>query len=161
MNHAQKARELFLSGCSCSQAVFAAFADDFGMDQDTALKLASSFGGGMGRLREVCGAASGMFAVAGLLKGYDDPKAKEEKAEHYALIQNLAGEFKKENGMSIRAYCNDLKLEDAKKLLLHTDSSVTEIAFDVGFHDASYFIFLFKKRFGLSPLQFRRKNAPL
>lgn len=66
--------------------------------------------------------------------------------------------FKKENGMSIRAYCNDLKLEDAKKLLLQTDSPVTEIAFDVGFHDASYFIFLFKQRFGLSPLQYRRKT---
>lgn len=69
--------------------------------------------------------------------------------------------FKKENGMSIRAYCNNLKLEDAKKLLLHTDSTVTETAFDVGFNDASYFICLFKKRFGLSPLQYRRKNTPL
>ena len=69
--------------------------------------------------------------------------------------------FKKESGMSIRAYCNNLKLEDAEKLLLHTDSTITEIAFDVGFNDSSYFIFLFKKRFGVSPLQYRRKNAPL
>lgn len=67
--------------------------------------------------------------------------------------------FKKENGLSIRAYCNHLKLEDARKLLLHTDSPVTEIAFDVGFNDASYFICLFRKHFGLSPLQYRRKNA--
>lgn len=67
--------------------------------------------------------------------------------------------FKKENGMSIRAYCNNLKLEDAKKLLLQTDSTVTEIAFDVGFHDTSYFIFLFKKRFDISPLQYRKKHS--
>ena len=66
MNHAEKARELFLSGCSCSQAVFAAFAEDFGMDPETALKLASSFGGGMGGMRETCGAVSGMLMTAGL-----------------------------------------------------------------------------------------------
>lgn len=66
--------------------------------------------------------------------------------------------FKKENGMTIRAYCNNLKLEDAKKLLLNSDITITEIAFDVGFNDTSYFIYLFKKKFGISPLQYRRKN---
>ncbi|MBE7037548.1 MAG: helix-turn-helix transcriptional regulator [Ruminococcaceae bacterium] len=66
--------------------------------------------------------------------------------------------FKKESGMTIRAYCNDLKLHDAQKLLLNTDISITEIAFDAGFSDTSYFIYLFKKKFGISPLQYRRKN---
>ncbi len=93
-NHSQKAAELFLSGYNCSQAVFAAFADDCGIDEKTALKLASSFGGGMGRLREVCGAVTGMFAVAGLLCGYDSPDDKTAKDEHYKLIQSLANEFK-------------------------------------------------------------------
>ena len=100
-----KAQALFEQGYNCAQAVVLAFDDLTGLDNKTAAMLASSFGGGMGRLREVCGAASGMFAVAGLLKGYDDPKAKEEKAEHYALIQSLAGEFKKENGSFI---CREL-----------------------------------------------------
>ncbi len=66
--------------------------------------------------------------------------------------------FKKESGMTIRAYCNDLKLEDAKKLLLNTEIPITEVALDVGFNDTSYFICLFKEKFGISPLQYRRKN---
>ena len=66
--------------------------------------------------------------------------------------------FKKENGMTIRAYCNKLKLEDAKKLLLNTDISITEIALNVGFNDTSYFIYLFKNRFGISPLQYQKAN---
>ena len=64
-----KARELFKSGCNCSQAVFLAFADRYGIDDDTALKLASSFGGGMGRSREVCGALSGALMVNGMETG--------------------------------------------------------------------------------------------
>ena len=98
MNHAQKARDLFLSGCSCSQAVFAAFADDFGMDEKTALRLASSFGGGVGRLRELCGAVSGMEMVCGLLYGYDTANDDERKAEHYARVQELALAFREKNG---------------------------------------------------------------
>lgn len=66
--------------------------------------------------------------------------------------------FKKENGMTIRAYCNKLKLEDAKKLLLKTDIPVTEIALNVGFNDTSYFIHLFKNKFGISPLKYRKTN---
>ena len=105
MNHAQKARDLFLSGCSCSQAVFAAFADDLGLDQDTALRLASSFGGGMGGMRETCGAVSGMFMVAGLLKGHALPADNAEKTAHYARIRALADAFKAEHDTLI---CRDL-----------------------------------------------------
>ena len=72
--YAQKAKELFLEGYNCSQAVFLAFADKYDMDYSMALRLSSSFGGGMGRLREVCGAVSGMFMVAGILYGYEEPK---------------------------------------------------------------------------------------
>ena len=103
--YAAKAKELFLNGYNCSQAVLLAFDDVTGLDTETAARLASSFGGGMGRLREVCGAVSGMFMVAGLTNGYDDPKAKEEKAAHYALIQTLADDFKRENGSII---CREL-----------------------------------------------------
>ena len=74
--HSEKAAELFCSGCNCSQAVLGAFAEDCGMDFEAALRLSSSFGGGMGRLRETCGAVTGMFMVAGLLKGYVDTDDK-------------------------------------------------------------------------------------
>jgi len=73
MNYADKARGLFKEGYNCSQAVLLAFSDVTGLDDNTALMLASSFGGGMGRLREVCGAVSGMFMVIGILCGYYSP----------------------------------------------------------------------------------------
>ena len=97
MNHAEKARNLFLSGCSCSQAVFAAFADDFGMDQDMALRLASSFGGGMGGMRETCGAVSGMLMVAGLKWGYSEVGNLDIKTAHYARVRKLIDSFKAEH----------------------------------------------------------------
>ncbi len=105
MNHADKARELFKQGYNCSQAVLLAFSDVTGLDETTALMLSSSFGGGMGRMREVCGAVSGMFMVIGILYGYSDPKAQTEKAEHYARLQELAEAFRQENGSII---CRDL-----------------------------------------------------
>lgn len=95
--YAQKAMELFKQGYNCSQAVFLAFEDKYDIDHKTALMLSSSFGGGMGRLREVCGSVSGMFMVAGVLYGYDDPKNTTEKSEHYKRIQELAGEFQERN----------------------------------------------------------------
>ena len=105
MTRREKAENLFLEGYNCAQAVAIAFEDLHGMDRTALAKLSSSFGGGMGRLREVCGSVSGMFMVAGLLYGYDDPKAKEEKAEHYARIQKLAADFSAENGSIV---CREL-----------------------------------------------------
>jgi C_GCAxxG_C_C family probable redox protein len=102
--HAKKAGELFHEGYNCSQAVFAAFSDVTGIDEKTALKVSSSFGGGMGRMREVCGAVSGAFMVLGALYGncdFDDSKKK----EHYALIRDAADKFRKENGSII---CREL-----------------------------------------------------
>lgn len=101
----ERAEKLFVEGYNCSQAVFAAFSDVTGLDETTALKISSSFGGGMGRMREVCGAVTGMFMAAGLLYGYDDPADTSKRAEHYALIQKLAGKFKEENGSII---CREL-----------------------------------------------------
>ncbi len=88
---------LFRSGCNCSQAVVCAFGDRLGLDDKTLLRLSSSFGGGMGRLREVCGTVSGMFIVAGLLYGYDDVTDRSLKIDHYKLIQDLAAKFKEKN----------------------------------------------------------------
>ena len=95
--HGEKAVELFRSGYSCSQAVFAAFADDLDINTDTAVKIASSFGGGMAGMREVCGAVSGMFMVAGIKYGYSDPTDRTSKKEHYRRIQEMARVFKEEN----------------------------------------------------------------
>ena len=94
----EKAYHLFKDGYNCAQAVIAVFAEDLGMDFETALRISSSFGGGMGKLREVCGAVSAMFMVAGLKNGYTSPEATTEKNEHYALIQKLAKDFETENG---------------------------------------------------------------
>lgn len=92
------ARDNFLAGYNCAQAVALAFSDLLDMDEKTLLRMSSSFGGGMGRLREVCGTVSGMFIVAGLLYGYDDPRAFEEKSAHYARIQELARVFRAYQG---------------------------------------------------------------
>ncbi len=96
-NHAEKACKLFAEGRNCAQAVFAAFADVTGLDEEFALRLSSSFGGGMGRMREVCGTCSAMFMVAGILYGYASKNDINEKAEHYRRIQYLAAEFRKKH----------------------------------------------------------------
>ncbi len=103
--HEQQARKYFTDGYNCAQSVFLAYAKEYGFDKDTALKLSSSFGGGMGRLREVCGAVSAMFMVAGLKYGYTQNNNDEIKAKHYKFIQTLAHEFQNQNGSII---CKEL-----------------------------------------------------
>ncbi len=102
------ARELFKEGYNCSQAVTLAFADELekrGTSREMAAGMASSFGGGLGKLREVCGCVSGMALVCGALEGYTDPKAAADKQEHYRRIQELAEAFKARNGSYI---CREL-----------------------------------------------------
>ena len=96
MDHRELAAELFLSDSNCAQAVLEAFGDVTGLEKSLAAKLASSFGGGMGRMREVCGAVSGMLLVAGLLYGYDTPGDDRSKRQHYQLVQTLAGKFREQ-----------------------------------------------------------------
>ena len=99
MDHSEKAAELFLSSSNCAQAVVVAFCDVTGLDPAFAAKMSCSFGGGMGRMREVCGAVSGRLMVAGLLYGYNDPGEKDcNKKAHYQLVQYLAGRFREEVG---------------------------------------------------------------
>lgn len=112
MNKGDKAEMLFKQGYNCAQAVLGAFCDELGLDMDTALKLSSSFGGGMGRMREVCGAVSGMFMVAGLKCGYSNPKDQDAKKKHYARIQEMAKRFSDKNGSIICR--NLLGLEQTK-----------------------------------------------
>ena len=105
MTHAQKAEALFYEGYNCAQSVLLAFEDVTGFERETAAKLASSFGGGLGRMREVCGAVSGAAMVLGLAKGYSDPEDFDAKKAHYALIQEFAARFKEQNGSII---CREL-----------------------------------------------------
>lgn len=104
MTHGELAAQYFARGYACSQAVLLAFSDLTGLDESTALRISSSFGGGMGRLREVCGAVSGMFMAAGLLFSGDMLNAKDKK-EHYARIQELAARFRAANGSIV---CREL-----------------------------------------------------
>ncbi len=100
----EKAKELFKSGYNCSQAVLGVFCEELGLDFNTAMKISCSFGGGMGRMREVCGTVSGMFMAVGLAKASASDSAV-EKGEHYKRVQELARRFKEKNGSII---CREL-----------------------------------------------------
>ena len=108
-----RAYELFKQGYNCSQAVFGAFAEELGVDFNTAVKLASGFGGGIGRMREVCGTFTGLTMAASMIYGYNDPDDTETKAELYEKIRALADSFREENGSII---CRELLgLQQAEK----------------------------------------------
>lgn len=118
-DRSEEAKNNFLSGMNCAQSVLCAFADRCGLDRETALKLASGFGGGIARQREVCGAVTGMCMAVGLIRGPGDNSDKAAKDEHYAFIRGLCDEFRDETGSII---CREL-LGLAPK---QTDSPVSE-----------------------------------
>lgn len=101
MKRADRAEELFRQGYNCSQTVYATFADILGMSVDDAARQVSAFGAGFGKLREVCGAVSGMTMLAGILKGYSDPADRDGKIALYKLEQEMCAEFEKEMGSII------------------------------------------------------------
>lgn len=101
MSRKDTAMDLFNSGYNCSQAVALAFSDLLDVDRESLARITSSFGGGMGRLREVCGAVTGAFVVLGLLYGYSDNETGDKKAAHYDRIQAFAKEFEEEFGSII------------------------------------------------------------
>ena len=102
---AEQAREYFTSGYNCAQSVFLAYRDITGIDDVLAATISAPFGGGMGRLREVCGAVSGMTMVAGFIAPNSQPNDNENKKNCYATVQALAEEFRAENGSII---CREL-----------------------------------------------------
>lgn len=104
-DHGLLAEKLFRQGYNCSQSVLLAFSDITGLDDAAAARLASSFGGGLGRMREVCGAMSAAAMILGLVKGYSDPSDADAKKEHYRLIREFADRFKALNGSII---CREL-----------------------------------------------------
>lgn len=105
MDRVSKAVENFKSGCNCSQSILCAYADLFGMDQETAMRVAEGFGGGMGRMRLTCGAVSGMFMLAGLKFSRAQAADLETRTKVYDMVQKMAEDFKDMNGSII---CADL-----------------------------------------------------
>lgn len=95
MTQQEKAKQLFLNGCNCSQSVFCAWADELGLDEKTAMKLTCGLGGGVGRLREICGAVSGAAMVLSMLYSGEDGH---DRAKVYGLIQEFSDRFKAETG---------------------------------------------------------------
>ena len=104
-DRSEEAKNNFLNGMNCAQAVLCAFCDRCGLDRDTAMKLASGFGGGLARQREVCGAVSGMCMAADLIRGPGEDSDKAAKDEHYAFIRGLCDAFREEAGSII---CREL-----------------------------------------------------
>ena len=102
----QSATNYFLQGFNCCQSVLLAFSDILKVNPETLKTIASGFGGGMGRLREVCGAFSGMVMMAGFISPAADPSIKEDRTKNYALVQQFAEKFKELNGGSI--VCREL-----------------------------------------------------
>lgn len=119
----EKAVALFKEGFNCSQSVVAAFADKYGFTQDQALRMSASFGGGIGRMRETCGAACGLFLLAGLETGCTEGSNREGKAANYALVQELAKEFIERNGA---LKCADLLGLSQKEPVVSTPEARTE-----------------------------------
>ncbi len=105
MKNSEKAVKLFTDGYNCAQAVFGAFADDLGLLEATALKMAAPFGGGVGRQREICGAVSGMLMAFGFLYGYETPETGNIKMQHYEQTRALCDKFVVQNGSII---CRDI-----------------------------------------------------
>lgn len=93
----------FNAGYNCSQSVVLAFADLYNLDRETALHASASFGAGIGRMRMTCGAACGMFFLAGFEKAAMKGEDRVSKSENYKLVQELARQFKEENGSIICA----------------------------------------------------------
>ena len=104
MDRAERAAQYFLDGYNCAQSVTMAFSDITGIDESTSAKLAAGFGGGFGRLREVCGAVSGMVMVASYLYGYNSPDPEAQK-QCYTMVQQLVQEFQEQTGSMI---CRDI-----------------------------------------------------
>ena len=101
MDHGMKAAQLFVGGYNCAQSVAVSFCDITGLDEKTTARMVSAFGGGMGRLREVCGAVSGMFFVLSVLYGYDTPGDDISKKQLYTEVQELAAKFREQCGSII------------------------------------------------------------
>jgi len=113
IDRSDRAVELFRAGANCSQAVFVAYAAEFGMDEETAMRVSAGHGGGVGRLREVCGAVSGMALLAGMKHGATRPEDAAAKRKTYEGVQELAEVFRAEHGAIVCRTLLGLDADDA------------------------------------------------
>jgi C_GCAxxG_C_C family probable redox protein len=123
MTHAEHAVEVFRQGFNCSQAIFSAFAPSLGLDAETALKVASGFGGGLGMMGETCGAVTGAFMALGLKFGHVAAQDKDAKQKTYALVQEFAKRFEARNGAIVcrKLLGFDLGTPEGMKLAVERD----------------------------------------
>ena len=119
----EQAAANFKNGMNCSQSVVTAFADLYDIPQETALKISSSFGGGIGRMRLTCGAACGLFMLAGLEKAGATPNDTKARSENYKLVQEFSAEFTKRCGSIC---CADLLGLNHKTPIVSTPEERTE-----------------------------------
>lgn len=112
MDREQKARDYFRQGYNCCQSVAMAFSDILGLEPEKVAELTSGFGGGMGRMREVCGAVSGMTFCAGAVRPAADPQNREERTANYALVQQMAGEFREAFGSIVCRELLNLRVQE-------------------------------------------------
>ena len=121
-----KAKRLFKEeGYNCCQAVVLAYNDLFGIEDSAAAAMSAGFGGGMGRMREVCGSVSGMVMLAGLIAPANDPSVKVDRTRNYALVQDVAGEFHRQNGSII---CKEIKGIETGKVLRSCKDCIKDAA---------------------------------
>lgn len=117
MTETERARDLFLEGYNCSQSVFCAFCHRFGLDEETAKKISAGLGGGVGRMREVCGAVSASAMVLGSVCAPTDGKDSESKKKNYDLVREFSERFTQKHSSVV---CRDLlklpvKMEETAK----------------------------------------------
>jgi C_GCAxxG_C_C family probable redox protein len=105
VNRIDAASQLHTRGANCAQAVVCVFAEGLGLDKETAMRAATGFGGGMGRLAETCGAVTGAFMTLGLARGMRSPEEAATKESTYALVREFARRFSEKNGSLA---CRDL-----------------------------------------------------
>ena len=127
MTKEELAENYFRKGANCAQAVLCAFAPECGLTEEEAMRLASGFGGGVGRMREICGAVSGMTLVVNILRGNTDFDDKEAKDRHYALVRRLAEDFRSRTGSVV---CRELLGLPAA----HRDGPVSEARTPAYYH---------------------------
>lgn len=124
----EMARQFHRQGFNCAQAVVAAYADIFDLDEQTALRISASFGGGIGMMRQTCGAACGMFMLCGLYCGQTNPDDKQAKMNNYKQVQNLAQQFKDINGSLICAELLGLKEPDDPNTIINKTTCNDKVA---------------------------------
>ena len=126
MKDVESAVSLFKGGFVCSQAILSTYGPGLGLDEETALKLSAGFGGGMGRMGDICGAVTGAFMVIGLKYGNAKAEESEAKEKNYATVREFAGRFGSRNGSIVCRNLLDCDISTAEGLALAREKNLFE-----------------------------------